>query len=47
MNEAYDVVSYYDIAHWGQDFLDEVADSARKNELFSVTASQLAVNTSM
>ena len=31
MNEAYDVVSYYDIAHWGQDFLDEVADSARKN----------------
>jgi hypothetical protein len=31
MNEAYDVVSNYDIAHWGQEFLSEVADSAEKN----------------
>ena len=31
MNEAYDVVSNYDIAYWGQEFLSEVADSAEKN----------------
>lgn len=31
MGEAYDVVSNYDIVHWGQEFLREVADSAEKN----------------
>jgi glucosylglycerol-phosphate synthase len=31
LNEAYDVVSYYDIDYWSQEFLAEVAKSAQKN----------------
>ena len=31
LHEAYDVVSYYDIDYWSQEFLAEVAKSAQKN----------------
>ncbi|MDF1762091.1 MAG: trehalose-6-phosphate synthase, partial [Oleibacter sp.] len=31
LNEAYDVVSYYDIEYWGREFLLAVANSAEKN----------------